>query len=218
MALATNALVTLGQAKDFLKITQDDQDSLVTELINRASDFMEGPQGCNRPLALREFIGRLPSWRQAGLPLPVVPLDVAEEVLVELDGIVQTVWRTEDNGDPANFDVVVRRSTPVSPWVPDQLWRGLGWRSTSRYRPDPISLTYWGGFVVDDEGGTVPGDLRDATFLVIQTLYRLQEKGIGGISTMTGSPIGTVGFEQAAASLIPMAARRTIDSYRLISL
>lgn len=215
--LASNALVTLVQAKAFLKITQDDQDDLITDLINRASDFVEGAQGCGRRIAYREVVTRLRPQRSQDLWLPVVPIDVEEPVLVTVDGVAQTVWRIEDDGDPANFDVIVRARSPGSPWCPDQLWRAAGWLGGSASRPDPILVEYSGGFFIDDDFGELPGDLKDAVFLVVQNLYRLQAKQLGGIATMSGGPVGSVGWEGAAASLIPMAARRTIDSYRLVS-
>ena len=161
--LVDYALVTVEEATAFLTPSADVD---VIDLINRATDYCE--EYCNRPLMAREFEDlRLPAQESPYLRLRVFPIDVEEDIVVYLDNVLQTVWKTEDDGDQEDFDVVVGGDVPG---VPNYLYRHCGWLTCLWRTPNPIRLTYTGGFA------TAPGHLRDAAFLVIENVYNHQSR------------------------------------------
>ena len=201
MALNANALVTLAEAKAFLKIAGATQDAVVEELINRASDYCEW--WCNRPLKSRAFASlRLQARRSTRLYPPGRPIDTSQAVTITVDGTAQTIWKAEADGDPTLKDVMVASDMLDPKFRPNHFYREGGWLGGSAY---PTVLTYTGGLA------TIPGEIKDAAFLVIQQFYRSQEKQLTDIAQLSGSATGFVGFRE---SLIPMRAKDILASYR----
>ena len=112
--LADNALLTLAEAVAFLNLGDTlsvAQESLVNDCVNRVSSFIE--ELMNRPLAQRAYTSlRLPSRRSALLFPPAAPISIAQTITLSLDGTAQTVWKSEADGDPADFEVEVRSLVP----------------------------------------------------------------------------------------------------------
>lgn len=203
--LQSNALLTLDEARAFFPaMTGTEQDDLLTDLINRASDYCEA--WCNRPIKARTYTDLRIAW-QYGCHLrpPATPIDVTQPILLMFESQTLSVWKSEADGDPTLKDVVIGADVPGAPSF---FYRAIGWQcSTSQ--PSPIRLTYTGGLA------QVPGDIRDATFLVMQTLHRQQSKGQTDVVSMSNAITGTTVFRQD--SLIPLKAAMTLDRYRLLS-
>ena len=214
---ADNALVTLPQAKVFLGLRGNGQDEDIQVLINRASDFCEGPNGAGRPLTRRAFTSlRLPLPSSCILWAPLAPIDRGEDLALTLYGVEQTVWTGEGDGDQADFDVVLRSSVPGHRLCPDQFWRAGGWPWADQGVQlwgwgvaDPIVLSYTGGLA------EVPGDLEHAALLVVQALYRHGQQ-LTDVSQVSASVSGSVSY--ALPTLVPMFAKQTLESYRVANI
>jgi hypothetical protein len=128
---------------------------------------------------------------------------------VSVDGITQTVWRSENDGDPENADVVVgyiragmfhpgrpERST----FLPDTLFRRAGW-STSRL--GGIVVSYWGGLE------PVPDDLKEACLYLVQKLVRDRDRQLADLATVSG-PFGSISILDTA---MPGVAREILHRY-----
>jgi len=197
-------LVTVKEAKDFLTLTGDEKDALVADLVARASSWIEAL--ASRPLKERQYTDlRLPARNGFHLYPPAWPIATDKTVTVYLDSTLQTIWRTEADGDPATFDVVVAGSAPWDERLgrANTLYRALGWGlnaprlwDPSPYPPDwsplnwpnpyRIRLTYVGGY------RAVPPDLQQACLYLVQKMFRdtdKQQTGMTTISLPTGGSI-----------------------------
>ena len=193
MSLDANALVDRQAAKDFLRVTGSTDDLLLDTLINRASDICE--TWCNRPLKERVLTNvRMVGPCTPRLFLLAVPIKVTAPLTVALDGVAQTVWKDESDGDPAGFNVLVQSMHPEGSRGPDHLYRAAGWLGT-RAQPYNVLLSYTGGFV------TVPEDLQQACLYIVQKLYRDVQKQLvdvvmvqtaGGGLTLLDTPLPRV--------------------------
>jgi hypothetical protein len=207
-----NALLDLEQAKAFLHIRLDDQDDVIQDLINRASDFCEW--WCGRPIKARAFADlRLPGQVGPVLRPPAVPIDITATLTLSIWGASQTIWKRESDGDPSAFDVIVGADVTDPRLRPNLFHRARGWCGGDPWgNPYPILLSYTGGF------DPVPGELLDAAGLVLQHLYRLQEKQTADVTGLTSPVGGSVSYApELVGSLIPMQAKQILDSYRTVS-
>jgi len=208
MTLQANALVTVDQARAFMKWLDGapPDDATVEDLVNRASDFAEW--WTNRPLRARTF-SNLRLAAQCGpklRPPTPPPIDTSQPLTVSLDGRALLVWKTEADGDPALAEAVVMPD-PDAPGLPSYLWGRYNWCGAG-LSPLPIQLSYTGGFA------PVPGQVRDAVLMTLETLWRLQDSHVADISSYTNPVTGATQFGDAF-SLIPMQAKQVLDSYRV---
>jgi hypothetical protein len=204
------ALIEIDQAKVGLNITGDDQDDLLQDLINRASEYCEA--WCNRKLKARPLtdLRLAPPWGCTLRP-PAVPIVTTAEVDLSVDGITQSVWRREADGDPATHDVIVVGDASDPRSHPSLFHRGIGWGSASATNPRPILLSYTGGFL------DTPGELVDAALLIVQSLHRAQFKQATDLVGYTSQVGGSVTYApEVAGSLIPMKAKQILDEYRWV--
>lgn len=215
VALQDNALLTTEEACAYLGVSATGQtgdqltSDLVNDLVNRLSDYAEGPSGANRPLVEQTFTAvRFPGQRGTNLRPRATPISVADPVTLALDGTALTVWKAESDGDPADFDVVVAADTPGTP---SHFYRACGWQGCA---PMPVLATFTAGFE------TVPGDLKDAAYLMLGQGFREQTRATSGggpdIQSYTPGPV-TPGVTFRGESLIPMKARQILDAYRIWS-
>lgn len=207
MPLADNALLTLDEATTYLGAGASDA-AVIEDLINRVSDYCEGPSGANRPLIARTFTAlRYPPQWGPRLRPRATPIDVTSAVTVALDGTALTVWKAESDGDPADFDVVIGGDEPATP---SYLYRACGWLGCA---PLPIALTYTGGWEQDE----LPLDLKEAAYLILGQTYREQTRTGGAspdIQSYTPGPV-TPGVTFRGESLIPMRAREILSARRI---
>jgi hypothetical protein len=206
MALNTNALVTLDEAKSWLT-TGGADDLKLEEEINRMSDFLEGY--CRRPLKERTFTNQ----RRRGMSWPelrfrATPLNISQPLTVVVDDVAQTIWKSEADGDQGLKDVIIVDADPEDAvlGVRTSLWRSQGWAPFSSGRPLNILLTYTGGLA------SVPGDLAEAALYVLQKLWRDRQKQLADVTTVT-LPSGSVTLLDIP---MPRWARQALDErYRV---
>ena len=202
MPLAANALVSLETAKAFLNLSGSVDDPAVEVAINRASDRCE--RYCGRRLVRATYANRryvAPLGRD--LYLGDVPVDTSAPVTVSVNGVAQTVWRSEADGDPANADVIVAPDPQETRLAPYKLVRPGGWLVSTRH-PYTVVVSYTGGF------SQIPEDLQLACLYVIQRYWRDQQKQLADVTTVT-LPSGSVTLLDV---VLPREARAILDAYR----
>lgn len=202
MPLDANALVTLEAAKTFLRLTTDKDDTVLETLINRASDLCE--TWCCRPLKQKTLTNvRMVGPTTCRLPLLAVPVNTGSAVTVKVDGVSQTVWRTEADGDPGGFDVILASYHPEGVRGPDHLYRASGWAGGAQ--PYNVLVTYTGGFV------TVPDDLQQACLYIVQRLFRDVQKQLTDVVTVSTAAGGVTVLDTA----LPRVVEVLLTPYRL---
>lgn len=204
MALAANALVDLATAKSFLNLTGVSDDAKVEKAIDRASDFVE--RWCGRLFKAIVYVNeRLQGPDSRIFALFHVPISTSAAITVTLNGVVETVWRTEADGDPENKNVVVGKSShDARLFVPDVLYRQNGWRPDSAGNPFNVLLSWTGGFA------TIPDDLQEACLLIVQKAWRDEQRQLTEIVSVS-TPSGGVTLLDTA---IPRRARLLLDPFR----
>ena len=198
------ALVTVAEAKAF--IAPDGMagtyDQLLEVVINRATDMIE-QEYCNRPLKARTYTNlRLRGQERCELFLRATPIDPAQPITVTVNGVAQTVWRTEADGDPASKDVILGRSCDDLIFTPDHLYRRVGWGGYSG-NPYNVLLGYTGGFA------TVPNDLAEATLEIVKKLFNEMKAGTQDLAAVT-LPSGSFTVFDAT---LPRRARELLERY-----
>lgn len=207
MALNPNALVSLIEARAVLGYGGDSSHDEALELvINRASDLAEHTY-CLRPLKQQTYT----DLRFRGTSWPEIrprahPIDTAAAVVVTLNGVVQTLWKSEADGDPDLMDVQV---------YPDLFYRAEGWASTGRTVRNVVA-TFDGGF------DPVPEDLKVATLELITKLWGPLEQQRPDFASMSGPGGGLVTLDgqwssvQSAEGVWSLSRRskEVFESYR----
>lgn len=152
----TDAIVTLAEAKAWLRVDRDDEDSLISRLIDSATDRVA--RITRRALSPQTLRLDLACWpTRTGIELPRPPLTtVANVKYVDTGNTLQTLdsglYSTETGGDnPA----IVRL-------VPGETWPDI-----VRGRGDAVQVTYVAGYSV----GAVPAAIRDAILSIIEWEY-----------------------------------------------
>jgi hypothetical protein len=206
MSLDAAALVDLPTAAPYLRVTGTSDNAMIEALINRASELCEN--WCNRNLKQRAISAirlRGPSWPGTRLFPRAVPIKASVAITVAIDGETQTVWRTEGDGDPAAFDVILGALDPEGLNAPDHLYRADGWDPTSSLSPYNVLLSYTGGF------NPIPDQLQQACLYIVQKLFRDQQKQLAEVVAIN-TPIGGMTLLDSA---IPRVAQVLLEPYRL---
>jgi gp6-like head-tail connector protein len=206
MALKTNALISLQEAKDWLTITGSADDVKLEDEVNRASEALEAY--CNRPLKSATYTAvRMAGPCSPTLYLKATPINIASTLTVSVNGTAQTVWKQESDGDPATFNVLVGSDDHTTVLGQrNHLWRSLGWCATTTKSPMNVLLTYTGGL------SPVPDDLKGACFFVLQKLWRDRQRGLSDVQTVT-MPSGSVTILDIP---MPRWAREALLRYRVV--
>lgn len=184
------APVSLAEAKQHLRVDANDDDALITSLINAATEKMDGRAGvlgrCIVTQTWKVWFRRFGGMRKICLPFPDV--DASSVVLKYFDGddVEQTInaadyWVLED----LTGSFVLRK--------PDAIW------PTVYDRPDAISIEFQAGFGgVDD----VPAPIKAAILLTVGHLYENRED----------VTVGTKGVQ------LPGGAAMLIDPYSMVKI
>ncbi len=203
--LKANALVSVEEAKAWITVGAGEETKLEDE-INRVSEAIEF--FCDRPLKKRTFTDvrvQGPKPPQPKLYLRGVPVDTTQALTVTIDGVVQTVWKSESDGDPTLKDVILGSDDyAMLLGQRNHLWRGNGWGCASYANPYNVLLTYTGGIV------TTPDDLKGVCFYLLQKLWRERQRGIADVQTVN-LPSGSVTLLDIA---VPRWAALTLDRYK----
>ena len=204
MALPANALVTVAAVKNFIAPggMGDTDTPRLEEVIGRVSTAVE--RHCNRPLKAATYTGlRLKGPFCAEFFLRHTPIDPAQAVTVTINGVAQTVWRSESDGDPALKDVTVARSCEDPTFTPDHLYRSCGWFG-GWGNPYNVVVGYTGGFAA------VPLDLEEAALEIVKKVWNDQSKGLQDVTAVT-LPSGGVTLFDAP---FPRRALQLLERYR----
>lgn len=215
MALTPNALLTLAEARDFLGAGAE-AEAKVEAVLNRTSELLEAY--CDRPLKRTAALGPVTVRRSGAssclLAIDAKPIDLAEAVIVTVDGLAQTVWRTDADGDADLLDVVVGYTLndvfhPGTPeralFRPDTLYRRRGWGAS---KLGGIALSYHGGLK------TAPEDLKESAFLTVRKLFDDQQKNLGELVAVNTPSGGVTLYDR----WIPSRAREILDMrYRRVT-
>src|SRR5262245_6806943 len=143
-----------------------------------------------------------------------VDTTVAPAPVITIDGVVQTVWKTEADGDPATFNVVVASDNEDEVnGLRNHFWRGSYWQPVS-CSPGAVGrnilATYTGGFK------RVPEDLKRACKYLLQKQWRDQSAQSAGFRLATNPIAGEIVPVNEPA--IPFEVRIVIDQYRRMGL
>lgn len=207
MTLNANALVDLAEARAVLGFGADtSQDASVESVINRASDLAENVY-CLRPLKQRTFTNlRIEGTRWPKLYPEAWPIDTVGTVTVSVNGAVQSLWKSEGDGDPALMDVQV---------YPDHFYRAEGWLPTGRVGRN-VLVTYDGGY------DPVPEDLKVGVLELIAKMWGSLEQQRPDFASMAGpgGSLQTLDGQWSGQSGVPWSlSRRTkevFESYRRV--
>lgn len=187
-------------------------------LITAASLLCE--EATHRPLKARTVTSlRLAGRSGPKLYVDLFPIDTSQTVSVAVDGQAQTVWRTEADGSPDGFDVLVGSDDQLNGNVGlnNHLWRWLSWdiglRSQQwfpeyfyqRQHPYVLLLSWTGGFA------TVPEDLKLACKFIAQQIYRDQTKQETATTSRSSRVGGAAAFTVAD---IPLKAAAILTHYQ----
>jgi hypothetical protein len=217
--LNANALCTLNAAKAFIQpggMTSAD-DPRLEEVINRASSLIES--WCGRPFAKATHTDRFRGPCSTDLFVSHTPIAVTQPITVTVNSIVQTVWRSEADGDPllltSSAQVIVMRSCSDPTFTPDMLYRAAGWGGTSYpayVGPANVLLTYSGGFALSPTAGypPVPSDLEEAALEVVKKIWNDQAKGLQDVTTVQ-MPSGSLNLFDAG---LPRRAVEMLNPFR----
>lgn len=210
MPLNANALVTEPEAEAWLKTGGADAAALQEE-INRASEWIENY--CGRPLKEATYTAiRISGYGAEKLRLKASPVKiddlVGKPVTIAVNGVAQSLWLQESDGDPALKDVILGSSDLTSPvGRRDYLYRSQGWGPVSAKNPLNVLLTYTGGLA------TIPDDLKGACLYVLQKFWRDRQKQLADVTTVSG-PFGSVSILDIS---MPRWAQAALDRYRVVA-
>lgn len=242
--LAANALVSLEQAKAHLTILRPTdeadlavEDQRLVEAINWVSAWVELNV---RPMTFKTETLRLAAPRDHHvLRLRRIPIDVTAPLTVSVAGVEQTVWLDETDGERTAAQVLLYSTVPGSPWCPDALWAlngwgGGGWSTVaggSRCEcgcgggaghisgdPQPIVVTFTGGFDCVPDDGTpsqLPGDVQFAVLETIRAWFRNQQQGTTEMVSIA-QPGGGPTFE--TPRWMPYSATQMLLSHRPVAI
>jgi hypothetical protein len=182
--LKDSALVTLQEAQAFLGSGQD-ANARLQDAINQASDIIEA--WCHRPLRARTFTGERVEGPTRPMLYPKYPLggpiDRSKPITITVDGVTQTVWRSNADGEPSGFDVAAMEHHFFRPWGWRSCWSG--YTAVNLYN---VVLSFTGGY------DPVPDNLKLACFYVLQRIFAQdQQRGMTEVSSLT-HPGGSLGF------------------------
>jgi hypothetical protein len=221
-------LITAQDLTTFLQTPGGPQEigEIAQSLITSASLICEEYTG--RRLKYRQFTSiRMAGRNSPKLYLGAFPIDTTKVVTVSVDGDAQTVWRTESDGDPSTFEVVVGTDDPMDHrcGVANHLWRWASWDSglqSSQWDPDAafsfpqqpytLLLSFWAGYGGGGLYPNVPEDLKLACKYVAQQIHRDSTKS-ETVATSKSSRVG--GGVTLLVDEIPMKAAAILNRYKL---
>lgn len=173
--------ITLSEAKNHLRVTTTDEDSLITSLISAAREIAEST--LNRALVTQTWTLKIGAFPES-LQLPRPPLvSVTSIQYVDEAGITQALAASDYTVSDIGASVMPGRIDPAY---------GKSWPSP-RGMPNDITVQFVAGY-----GGAsaVPQQIRWAILLILGELYARRE------SALVGATIVKVPYS-AEALLLP---------------
>lgn len=214
MPLSAIALITVAELEAAIPLPTGADPAGCEEAINRASELIES-EVVHRPIKSRAYTNlRLAGPRGCKLSPPqwaATPIVITgappPTLTITIDGLAQTIWTKEADGDPEAFDVIVESDDAAGEWGPNRFHRSAGWPRALPSVPRRIVLNYTGGF------STVPERYKLACLEWARELYLLKQQGTQGVETIT-TPTGT--FTRSARA-VPPRVEQLIGHDRLVA-
>lgn len=176
--------ITLAEAKAHLRVSHDDENSLIESLIKSARMYSEG--FLRRAILLQKWVIKLDSFPADDGPivLPYPPLQQVETFqYVDTAGDSQTLTITDDY-------LVDTVAVPGVVYLP----YGVYW-PTPRDQRNAVSIVYQAGY---SDADSVPAPIKQAILLMVGHWYEHREEVVVGTITST----------------LPMAAEALLWQYR----
>lgn len=197
-SLVDHAIASLDEAKTWIGISDTSQDSLVTDIINAVTDFIESERCLARRVKRRtaaieeKFTGDGTNWYRVKHP----PIGTLSEIYIE--DIV-----TLDASDCADTDLVRYDPDNGDIWlVQYRFWKGY---------PLNCKVTYTGGWE------TVPNPIKQAALMLVKALYKYRDRQSEGVSSVS---FGVAGSSQTISYLTDVVKDPNIwtllEPYRLV--
>ena len=159
----TKAPITLDQAKDHLRVTIDDDDSLISELIISARVWTE--VYLRRALLTQTWELYLDQFPDC-IELPYSPIQSVTSVkYIDSDGAEQTLATSE-------YSVYEKKEPGLIVEAYDKTW------PSTRSVKDAVTVQYIAGW---QNAINIPGTIKSAMLLLIGHLYENREQSIIGV-------------------------------------
>lgn len=175
---AKSAVSAIGKASEM----SADASAILEDVITRASKWFNDQTGRKLTRTAYSNLRVVGNARQLMvLEWPIVP---DEDIVITVDGQTQTVWTPDSSDDPLDFDVEIR-DYPLQGWK--DFYRRVGWpklRST-------IRVSYTAGYLLNANDSDnpfdtpVPGLLREGVLALVRDMWRLTDRQMTGISSMS---------------------------------
>jgi uncharacterized phiE125 gp8 family phage protein len=164
-----NQIVTLSEVKTHLRVDGNDEDSLISNLIDAATSYLDGPDGVlGRAMITQTWDWSIDYFPAMDSDLLLFPLGDVQNVTsityTDTDGVSQT-W------DSANYNID-KGSTPARLF----LSHNVSWPTTQDVE-NAITIRFVAGF--GDNASDVPAAIRQAAMLLIGTMYCNRETARG---------------------------------------
>lgn len=161
--------VTLIEAKAHLRVTFDDDDTLINGLIAAATASIDGPRGIGFALITQTWKLSLDEFKPA-IVIPLWPVSSVSSVkYYDADGVLQTI---------GSSDYTLIKSVEPAIIIPAY---NLSW-PVSRSIPSAVEVTFVAG------ASSAPDDLKQAVLLLVGHWYQNREAITNGI--VSEIPIG----------------------------
>lgn len=148
-------VITLVQAKAHLRVDFADDDDLITELVEVATAFIEGPNGIGIALMPQTWRLSLDWFPYPEIVIPLGPVTAISSIAyTDSAGAPQSIatWRVDLDSNPCRIWPARDTSWPLIMW-----------------EPGAIKVTFVCGYA------TVPSDLKAAVKLIVGHLYEHRE-------------------------------------------
>lgn len=179
--------ISVADAKSWLRVVYDAEDTLIELLVDAAIDRLDGPQGLlNRALITQEWTAHYSCYEPV-LRIPLTRCSAITSVSwVDASGNTVTA-------DPADYDVVGLYSDRCTV------------RPKSTWAAQSVSITFKAGF--GDDPGDVPATLR----------HSLLEMVADGFENRQSIVVGSGAEQAVSMRVIPSRAREAISDWRVLT-
>jgi uncharacterized phiE125 gp8 family phage protein len=186
-AAPSAAPVSLDEAKLHLRIDHNDDDTLISSLIDAATAYLDGWSGIlGRALVTQ-------TWRQDFcrfsdcMRLPLAPVTDADQVQIKYFD----AENTEQTLDASAYILLSDARGPIITLAPDQ-----SWPDTYR-REDAVNITFAVGY---GDADAVPASIRTAIIIQVRDMY-VGTSASGVVKRETVEGVSTTEFQDTSSVL-----------------
>jgi uncharacterized phiE125 gp8 family phage protein len=156
--------ISLTEAKAHMRVYFEDDDALITALIEAAVRYVDGYEGIlGRAMVTQTWRDDMPAFPSKGIDLLVGDVQSVTSIqYYDEDGDQQTY-------DAANYRLQKASGISYIEQISTASWPGVATRD------DAISITYVAGF---GDADAVPGAIKQALLLMVAHWYENREAGV----------------------------------------